>query len=308
MSQQHIEVAIIILTLNQRDTTLRCLASLHAARTPPSRVLLWDNGSTDATREAVATQFPDVLVDGSSVNLGVAGGRNAAAGRAIAQWRPQYLLFLDNDMTVAKGFLEALTQPFTMNEGIGQTTGKIMDGQSPSRFFSAGGAALRFWSGFTGYIGSGEQDEGQYDEPRECIATGGCMMVKTAVFERLGGFDETFNPYIFEDVDFGFRLREAGFTGMYAPQAVVFHESRSSRTGMGGHYSEAYARQKARTWFILMRRHASVAEKTAFALVGVPWSIVKLLVRECTRGSSGAMRGAVSGWLASLTGTGRRDA
>ncbi len=96
-------VAVVILTYNQRDMTLRCLDSLQEEEGQPFDILLWDNGSADGTAEAVAAAFPGLLLHESADNLGVAGGRNAAARLAFEKLDPTHLLFLDNDMVVEPG-------------------------------------------------------------------------------------------------------------------------------------------------------------------------------------------------------------
>jgi hypothetical protein len=86
-----------MLTMSQRDKTLRALQSVRDDD-PQIPVLLWDNGSTDDTIDAVAGRFPDVHAHRHPTNLGVASGRNAGARLAIKMFQPTHLLFLDNDL------------------------------------------------------------------------------------------------------------------------------------------------------------------------------------------------------------------
>ncbi len=290
------QVAVILLTYNQRDKTLRCLESFQAISYPHVHILLWDNGSADDTVAAVRAAFPEVMTHFSTENLGVAGGRNAAVALVLERLAPDYLLFLDNDMTVEPGFLEPLLAPFTVHPTVAQTTGKIRDYDQRDRLYGAGGCRVRFWIGDTMHVGHGEVDHGQYDQPGQCIASGGCMLVRTEVFRELGGFDPIFSPYGPEDLDFGLRARRAGYTGWYSPQAVVFHDTKPSYTGIGGGYSEKYAANKMRHWLTFLRRHASPAQKLAFFLVGSPILAVRLLIRETRRGNlAPAMRGLWKG-------------
>src|SRR5690606_38161262 len=108
-------ITVIVLTLNQREMTLQCLASLDAQTEVPFQVLIWDNGSLDGTAEAVRLHFPNVHVHHSPTNLGVAAGRNAAADLAIRLFEPSYLLFLDNDMVLEPGFVRALVRSLEQN-------------------------------------------------------------------------------------------------------------------------------------------------------------------------------------------------
>ena len=146
MTSERPEIAVIILTINQKDKTLRCLESFRAVHRPPYRIFLWDNGSADGTLDAVRALFPDVALAASPHNLGVASGRNAAAELAISKLDPAYLFFIDNDMTVSPGFLSVLHAPFAEDQRLAQTTGKIAwqsdeadSGAGPRVIYGAGG-------------------------------------------------------------------------------------------------------------------------------------------------------------------------
>jgi GT2 family glycosyltransferase len=285
-------VVVIILTYNQRDKVLTCLSSLMAAEAVPPAVLVWDNGSQDGTAADVSAAFPSVWVHVSRINLGVAAGRNAAAALAIERHRPEYLLFLDNDMRLEQRFVSALLEPLRQSERVGQTQAKLRLAHEPTRLNDGGGCRVNFVLGQTRPVGFGEIDCGQYDTLRPCVACGGAMAVRTTLFERLGGFDERFNPFGPEDLDFSLRLRRAGWEALFVPRAVAFHEV--SHT-FGAGYTEEYARHKARHWLLFMRRHASPFEKASFLLVGAPLMVGRMLVRETRRGNSKALRGILQG-------------
>jgi len=290
-------IAIVVLTVDQRQQTLRCLASLAAeqGRSAGFDILVWDNGSRDGTIEAIAAEYPEVRLRRSDANLGVAGGRNAAAAAAIELWDPDFLLVLDNDMVVEPGFVAALTEPFLRDlEGtVGQTQAKVRLSAAPERLNYGGGCDLKLWCGRSRPVGYGEIDSGQYDRPRQCVACGGVTMVRTSVFQRLGGFDEAFNPFGPEDLDFSLRLQRAGFEAWYIPEAMAFHDV--NHTYGRDDYSETYAAHRARHWMRMMRRHASWADWVAFALVGAPLIGLRVLFREGSKGNFGAVKGLVGG-------------
>jgi GT2 family glycosyltransferase len=263
-------VALIILTLNQREATLRCLQSVMRLTGIPVRVLLWDNGSADGTTEAVRAQYPDVLVLRSESNLGVAGGRNAAAEAAIERWHPKHLFFMDNDMEIDPQCIRELAAAMQADPLIAQATGKIRILGREAELYGAGGCVLDFRHGKTGHVAHGEHDDGRFDRPGPCLPSGGCMMIRTEVFQALRGFDTIFNPYGPEDLDIGLRAREAGYSAVYVPSAVVFHEATPGHTGGGGMHSWKYVRRKARHWLILLHRHATLREQAYFYFIGGP--------------------------------------
>jgi GT2 family glycosyltransferase len=296
-------IACVVLTWNQCEKTLRCLESLHAMDGPACRIAVWDNGSHDGTEEAVRARFPSVLFHHHSTNLGVASGRNAGAELALRAWSPSHLLFLDNDIVVEPGFAAALLAPFRERPRLGQTQAKLRFLDAPERLNDGGGCRIRFWRGQTIPVGFDEIDRGQYDEARPCIACGGAMMVRADVFRELGGFDARFDPVGPEDLDFSLRLQSHGYEALYVPAAVGYHGV--SHSFGGGAYTEAYARHKARNWFVFLMRHASLHQKLGFFLLGLPFLAARALVREARRGNVRAMRGLVTGLMEFL---GRRSA
>ena len=293
-ASSHKIVIVAILTYNQKEKTLKCLASLLSDEDMPFKILVWDNGSRDGTIEAVNEAFPGVLTHYSESNLGVAGGRNASAQLAIDKYEATHLLFLDNDILVESGFAGALYQPFESDPQVGQTQAKLRFAHDHSLINDGGGARISFVFWSVKPVGIGETDRGQYDTPRPCISCGGAMMVRSDVFRQLNGFDPQFGPFGPEDLDFSLRLQEAGYKSMYIPKAVGYHQV-SHTFGEG--YSEEYARHKSRHWLLFMRRHARFWQKMAFYLFGAPILAVQVFIREVRRGNLGAIRGLVEGIL-----------
>ncbi|MDW7710967.1 MAG: glycosyltransferase family 2 protein [Deferrisomatales bacterium] len=291
-------VAVVILTVNQREKTLRVLGSFSPEERRRHRFLVWDNGSKDGTGEAVALAFPEVAVQGHGTNLGVASGRNAAAALAVERFAPTHLLFLDNDMVVTEGFVEALLAPFGRDPLLGQTQAKLRFLKDPERLNDGGGCRITFWRGRTHPVGFGELDRGQRDREAPCIACGGAMMVRADVFRELGGFDSAFDPFGPEDLDFSLRLQGRGYRALYVPRAVAYHEV--GHTFGGGRYSGAYARAKARHWLRFLTRHGKPHQVAAFFLLGAPWAAARLVLREGRKGNLGAVAGTLRGALESL--------
>ena len=298
----NIRVAVVILTINQKDKTLACLDSFVPQVPDYVRVLVWDNGSDDGTVEAVRRRFPEVMVERHPRNLGVASGRNSGAQLAIKLFKPTHLLFLDNDMILTGGFIAGLLKPFLTDETgkVGQTQAKLRFMHEPERLNDGGGCRIRFWSGSTTPVGYREIDRGQHDKVKSCVACGGAMMVRADLFEMLGGFDTTFDPFGPEDLDFSLRLQKAGYQALYAPEAMAYHEV-SHTTGTDG-YSEGYAEHRSRHWLTFMLRHASVWQKLGFFLIGAPVIAFRILLREGKRGNWRALKGLLKGVLRSSRG------
>ncbi len=285
-------ITIVILTFNQRDKTLRCLDNLFGTQTPPFDVVVWDNGSSDDTVSAISAAFPQVVIHRNPVNVGVAGGRNEAAALAIRTSSPTHLLFLDNDMELEPGFVGALLEPLEHDKRVGQTQAKLRFMADRQRLNDGGGCDISFVLGRTRPVGYGEVDKGQHDRVKACVACGGAMMVRTEIFQELGGFDTAFSPFGPEDLDFSLRLQKAGYKALFVPDAVAYHEV--SHT-VGADYNADYARTKIRHWLLFIRRHAPRWKLVLFLTATAPWLFITVLFRELRRGNLGGVRGLLAG-------------
>lgn len=73
--------------------------------------------------------------------------------------------------------------------------------------------------------------------------TGACFLVRRSVWEALGGWDNRFGRGVYEDVDFCWRARQAGYQVIYEPQAVLYHHESASKTPDGQHLLNAHTRE-----------------------------------------------------------------
>ena len=295
-------VAVVMLTLNQRDTTLRALDSLMPQVEPGVRVLVWDNGSSDGTVEAVQRAYPDVLAHHHPTNLGVASGRNAGARFVIERWQPEYLLFLDNDLVLQPRFVRELLDVLEGQPDVGQVQAKLLYLDEPNRINDGGGCRINFWLGTTDPVGFKEIDRGQCEQVAPCISGGGAMMVRAHLFEDLGGFDGVFDPFGPEDLDFSLRLQARGHRALYIPTAVALHAV--NHTYESG-YTATYARSKAKHWLRFLRRHGTPLQRAGFFLVGAPIIAMRMVFRELRKGNPGAIVGSLRGMVEALVGSKR---
>jgi GT2 family glycosyltransferase len=210
-------VSIVIPVFNQAGHTVECLASL-AANTAgvPFEVILFDNGSTDATRQLFES-VPRLSYLRSEENLGFVLACNRAAERA----RGDILLFLNNDTQVTPGWLPPLIDALRQGGAVGAAGPKIVfpDG----RLQEAGGHVLP--DGESELVGLFEDPElPRYNRAREvAYCSGVCLAVSTDRFRALGGFDPDLAPAYCEDVDLCLRLRAAGQRVLYVPESVIVH-------------------------------------------------------------------------------------
>ena len=296
-------VAIIVPTLNRRALLSRCLANLASLHGEGILVVVVDNGSSDGTSAMVRAEHPTVHLIREETNQGVSGGRNAGIRYARADLQCDLFMFMDDDATLAPDALAWMRRTLERDPGIGLVTPKRYVEGHANLIGSAGGHDVNFYTGVIKNIGAGEIDRGQFDEERDVRSAGGIALVRAAVFERIGLYDERFNPYGWEDVDLSLRARASGFRIRYQPRALAFHAG--GKLGRR-RATPAYERSKTKNYIWLVRKHATFPQKCALVVV-LPVRALAAVVRELLRGNAAAGISILSGGLQAFGIGSRRD-
>jgi len=214
------EISVIVVNYNGARWLEPCLTALSQTAPPNTEIIVVDNASRDESR-AILQRYADVRVVALDENRGFAGGNNAGARVA----RGELLVFLNNDTRARPGWLEALRAPLLRDATVGFTTARLVYMHDPSIIDSAGDGWTRWGGAFK--RGHGRAADGFLTSSDVFGACGAAFMMRRAVFEELGGFDEDFF-LAFEDVDLSYRARLLGYRCVYAPEATVEHAGSAS--------------------------------------------------------------------------------
>jgi GT2 family glycosyltransferase len=186
----------------------------------------------------------------------------------------RYLLFLDDDTVVDPRLADELVAVLRRHPDAGLATPKAYRAGSDALLASAGGMRVRLGSGSITDIGAGQRDGGQFADPAAVDAcVGFAVLGRREALERVGGFDDRYNPYGWEEVDLSLRIRQLGYLIRYAPGAVCWH---AGGTPGRGRRILAYERGKVLNYLRLMRRHATAGEWLAFMAL-LPFRAARLL-------------------------------
>lgn len=217
------KVAIVILNWNGRQMMEQYLPSV-VRYSADAKIIVADNSSTDNSIAWLASNYPQISVIRLEDNYGFAGGYN----RALAQVDSEYYLLLNSDVEVTEGWLSPLMAAMEQYKEVVACQPKLLSYVEKDKFEYAGGAGGhldRYGYPFCrGRIfDSMEQDKGQYDEPEEIFwATGACLLIRSAAFWKVGGFDERFFAHN-EEIDLCWRLQQAGGRIFCFPESHVYH-------------------------------------------------------------------------------------
>ncbi|MGH9190525.1 MAG: glycosyltransferase [Acidimicrobiales bacterium] len=215
-------VAIVILTWNALDYTRRCLQALQDLTDHPAwRVVVVDNGSTDGSVEWLREQGWITLVE-NDTNLGFTKGCNIG----LAACRPdEDVVLMNNDIVVVDPeWLAKLADVTYADPTTGVVGTRLVDGQGVINHL---GSYMPPVSLYGQQMGGGEADIGQCTRDREveCVVFAQVYLRRDCL-DAVGGLDEDFFAY-FEDTDWCFRAKRAGFKVMYAGgvSPVHFHNT-----------------------------------------------------------------------------------
>ena len=214
------QVAIIIPTRDRVDLLRRCIEDIENRSTYRNwSITIVDNDSVDPDTLAYLQQTPHQVVrKPGHFNY----SRLVNIGRS--QVDAPYLLTVNNDVTViSPDWIEALLEQVQRPE-VGVAGGRLLYPDGRVQHEGIGLGNIR-----GGYVAANLDAWWMGRVIRDVSAvTGACQMIKTSVFDEVGGYDETLQVG-FNDVDFCLRVHRAGYLVVYTPHAELSHPESASR-------------------------------------------------------------------------------
>ena len=220
------KLAVIILNWNGKSLLQKFLpAAVKFTSGPEVELIVADNGSTDDSVVWLTANYPDLRIIKFNDNYGFAEGYN----RAIAETGYPFTILLNSDVEVTPGWWQPLLSFMEKNPDVGAVQPKIKSFNNKD-FFEYAGAA----GGCLDKLGYPfcrgrlfdriEKDMGQYDnQPADiCWASGAALMVRTKLYNDLGGLDPLFFAHM-EEIDLCCRIWAHGYRVCILPDSEVYH-------------------------------------------------------------------------------------
>lgn len=252
-------VAAIILNWNNAPDTLRAVEAVYKTGYQPLEVVVVDNASRDDSVACIRAAFPQATLLVNAENQGYAEGNNVGLRHALAQGA-DYLLVLNDDTVVAPDMIDALVEAAEADTRAGILGPKVYTLEQPNVILSAGAYLEKGGHITTPALGS--VDEGQWDQVADVGYLSGCaVLVRRAAAEKAGLLDAQFFAYQ-EDIDWCYRIRDAGFRCLYIPQARCWHPD--TRTGRENSPLVTY--YMSRNHLLFVRKHRLGAGEMARSL------------------------------------------
>ncbi len=218
------KVSIVTLTHNALDATRRCLDHLeHCSAFPNWELVLVDNASTDGTPDflrefAAGRHYVTLRLNG--VNEGFPAGNNHGARLTLGD---DYLLFLNNDVCITRGFITTMLRHFRRDSRIGILGPVTNSISNEARVDLPYGSLAEMAIAARPYT---TEHSGEVFDIR--TASFFCVMVARRVWAEVGQLDTGFGLGMLEDDDYAMRVREKGYRVACARDAFVHHENGAS--------------------------------------------------------------------------------
>ena len=185
-------ISIVVPVYNNSNDLSECVAALNASAFPDTEIIIVDDGSTDETASVAVTTGARVV--NLTRNSGPAAARNHGARHA----RGEILFFVDADVVLAPDALSRIEKVFQEQPDLAAAFGSY-DARP-----RASGVVSQYRNLLHHFVH-------QNGNPEATTFWAGCGAIRRSVFEQVGGFDEKrFSRPSIEDIELGYRLREAG--------------------------------------------------------------------------------------------------
>ena len=198
------QISVIIPVHRDNTDFRRCLAALDASTRAPHEVIVVSDGAPESARDFARRQGYRVLH--TRTGQGPAHARNKGAKAATGE----VLFFLDADVLVHSDAVEKVARRFNDQPEYSALIGSYDDSPGDDAFLSQYRNLLHHYTH-------------QHGNEETITFWGACGAIRAEAFWAVGGFDTDYERPSIEDIELGFRLREAGFRIRLDPSIQVTH-------------------------------------------------------------------------------------
>lgn len=222
------KISVVIPTYNGKELLEEYLPSLRSALEfypDDSELIIVDNGSSDDSVQFLKENYPDAKIVRNSTNEGF----GPAVNKGVREAKHDLVLLLNNDIRVERNFIGPLVRHF----------------DDPSVFAVVSKSLVKLGDrvinesvtvpGFDGGLFFSHQplvsETGSKELDNPCTnfhASGGFGVFDRSKFLELGGFDDIYHPFYYEDVDLSYQAWKRGWQVLYEPGSVVHHRSHAT--------------------------------------------------------------------------------
>ena len=267
-------VVVAVVSWNTRELLDRCLQSLEPdVRAGTAEVWVVDNASSDGSADMVRRRHDWVHLVALTENLGYGRAVNLVAERTVSPW----LVLTNADVSLAPQAIGRLVAAAVADPGAGILAPRLVLPTGATQHlawaFPTVGATVAQNLGprlVPGRLAERMALRGAWNPDRARRipwAVGAFLLVRRAAWEEVGGFDPG-QWMSAEDLDLGWRMREAGWATRYEPSAVVHHEESAATRTVWGADLPIHWQRCAYAWMLRRRGRARTVTVGTLNLTG----------------------------------------
>lgn len=262
------KTTVIIPNYNGIKYLKDCLDSLLACKNRDFAIIVVDNGSTDGSLQEFESNYKasDISMIALPENLGFAPAVNIGIEAAGTD----YVLLLNNDVTVDADFVTKLEEAIERDDRYFSVSAKMLDMHNPDLLDGTGDYYCALGWAFA--CGKGKNhSEARTKACKVFSACAGAAIYRRELLLEVGGFDANHFAYL-EDVDLGYRARINGYVNMYEPEAVCLHAGSASS---GSRYNEFKVNLSSRNSIYLILKNMPLLQ----IVINLPFLIIGYAVK-----------------------------
>jgi GT2 family glycosyltransferase len=219
MKQRHKVIAVIV-NYNKPFDTLRCIKAILKNSQKPSAIIVVDNASTDNSVSILQNSHQIELIVNQQ-NKGGSGGFNTGIEAAL-RYKPDYIWLLDDDAYPDIHYLHFALATFDRYPNTGVVGAQILDIDNHHIIVELGANICWDHIGFIP-IGRGEKRVNQDYIWQVDYAPACCLLISRQVLETVGTL-KAFYFLHWDDIEFGYRVNQQGFSVRVNSRAIAFHK------------------------------------------------------------------------------------
>lgn len=225
------DISVIIISYNVKEFLHQSLLSLQKTLSGfKSEIIVVDNASVDGSKRIIKKEFPDIQLIENDDNVGFARACNQ--GLEIAEGK--YLLLLNPDTLLQEDTVPKMIKFFEDHPEAGAAGCKILNADGTlqkacRRSFPTPSVAIPKMLGLSRLFPQNKlfaKYNLTYKDPDKLTevdaVSGSFLMLRKEVYDQIGGLDEDYFMYG-EDLDFCYRIKEAGWKIYYVPDTQIVH-------------------------------------------------------------------------------------
>jgi GT2 family glycosyltransferase len=264
------DLTIAIISADNSELLRACLHSVfESTHKTRLEVYVVDNASTDSTASTVQTVFPQINIVSNEVRQGFSTNNNMV----LETGKGRYLMLLNDDTLVVDGALDRMLEFMDAHPQAGAVSGAQVDpdgslqhafGRFPHPFLEA------LWPASQWSYPSARRGTEPFQVDWVC---GAAMLVRRQVIEQVGVLDTAFDPIYSEEVDWCYRIKQAGWQIHVLPRARIIHYGGQTMNRMMPRKYELLLSHKA----LYFRKHGGTRAANSYKAILSLSTVAKLI-------------------------------